>query len=388
MNILFLHSSSDLYGASKIMLLTIKALKKNGHNCIVCLSEDGLLCEELKKNNIDYHIVNLGILRKKYFNPFGLINRILFIFLAIIKLSNIINKYNIRLVYSNTTAVLAGSYAAFFLRKKHLWHIHEIINRPLLLSRFLTFHMKYLSDKNIVVSNEVKKNWNNIDPKVKIEVIHNGIIAELSNNHRGNILKEAHKLPSNSLIVGMIGRVHYWKGQNYFIDLAHEISKINKNAYFFMVGDTFPGYEYLYEEIKEKILTYDLKRIIFDLGYRRDVPDILNAFDILVLPSLQPDPFPTVILEAMSQSKPIIATAQGGALEMIDDGKTGFLIPWDDSVKAVNKAQNLILNENVRKEMGSAGKEKFSTHFSYSTYEEKIKSCINSLINENSDHRQ
>ena len=155
MNILFLHSSSDLYGASKIMLLTIKALKKNGHNCIVCLSEEGLLCEELEKNDIGYHIVNLGILRKKYFNPVGLLNRVFFIFLAIIKLANIINKNKIKLVYSNTTAVLAGSYTAFFLRKKHLWHIHEIINKPLILSRFLIFHMKYLSYENIVVSNEV-----------------------------------------------------------------------------------------------------------------------------------------------------------------------------------------------------------------------------------------
>ena len=76
MRILLLHSSSDLYGASKIFLQTVKILLKRGHHCIVVLSSDGYLVEELKSLGVQVEIINLGILRKKYFSPTGLLNRI------------------------------------------------------------------------------------------------------------------------------------------------------------------------------------------------------------------------------------------------------------------------------------------------------------------------
>ncbi len=118
MRILFLHGSSDLYGASKIFLQTVQILHQQGHACIVVLSSEGPLVNELKTRGVQVEIVNLGILRRKYFTPWGLLNRLYQWFYANISLQKIIKQQNIELVYSNTAAVLIGGYTVSRHNKK------------------------------------------------------------------------------------------------------------------------------------------------------------------------------------------------------------------------------------------------------------------------------
>ena len=130
MHILLLHSSSDLYGASKIFLQTAQILKAQGHTCHVVVSANGPLVDKLKQDNIPVTVINLGIIRRKYFTPLGILNRIG----KWQKANNLLNKYiqqnGIELVYANTTAVLLGAYLANKNKIKHIWHVHEIIEKP------------------------------------------------------------------------------------------------------------------------------------------------------------------------------------------------------------------------------------------------------------------
>ena len=75
MRILLLHSSSDTYGASKIFLQTAALIKNRGHKAVVVLSNKGSLQLALEQLGVDVHIVNLGIIRRQYFNISGIINR-------------------------------------------------------------------------------------------------------------------------------------------------------------------------------------------------------------------------------------------------------------------------------------------------------------------------
>jgi len=79
MRILFLHSSSDTYGASKIFLQTVAIAQKNGHTAIVVLSNKGSLEDSFKAMGAEVHIVNLGIIRRQYFNLSGIINGAIYI---------------------------------------------------------------------------------------------------------------------------------------------------------------------------------------------------------------------------------------------------------------------------------------------------------------------
>ena len=109
--ILLLHSSNDLYGASKIFLQITEILINQGYEIHVVLPSKGPM-EDFFDNKINLNYNSLGVLRKKYLNPMGLINRILTNLKAIKFLSSYIKKNEINLVYTNTSTILAGGIAA------------------------------------------------------------------------------------------------------------------------------------------------------------------------------------------------------------------------------------------------------------------------------------
>ena len=174
----------------------------------------------------------------------------------------------------------------------------------------------------------------------------------------------------------MVARVHYWKGQDYFLKIANRICKKGYNVHFVMIGDAYPGYEYLEKGIQDYILDNELSHLVTNLGYRDDIPDLLTDFDIFILPSVLPDPLPNTVLEAMASRVPVVATAHGGALEMVEDGKTGFLIPWDDEESAASIMTPLLKNDNLRSQFGLAARKRVEKEFSIQSFGQNLINTI------------
>ncbi|MCW3088215.1 MAG: group 1 glycosyl transferase [Sediminibacterium sp.] len=371
MNILILHGSSDLYGASKILLVTVDVLKKHGHHPTVVLTEQGPLAAILEQQGIEVIYIRLGILRRKYKSLKGLLNRLGVLRKAYLALKQLAKQKNIDLIYSNTTAVLAGAYTAKKLGIRHIWHVHEIIEKPFWMYRFIGGLLNRYSSAVIVVSEAVKKSWGRFVPGEKMHLLYNGIGYEpyLQPSDR---LRTELSLGPDTIIIGMIGRVHWWKGQAYFLEIAGHLSRKFHQLRFVMIGDAFPGYEYLYQELAILKQEENIEGVVHDLGYRTDVAELLQGFDILVLPSTQPDPFPTVVLEAMAAAKPVVATAHGGALEMVDNGSTGILIPPDNAYEAALCMEKLVTGAQERQRMGEAGRKKVLAVYSLAAFENKL----------------
>ena len=401
MRILFLHGSSDLYGASKIFLQTIKIVQQKGHNCIVVLSSQGPLVSELESLGIQVEIANLGILRRKYFTPLGLVNRLHKWFHASIFLQKIIKQQNIELVYSNTAAVLIGGWAVSRHNKKqkhnnqekknyakvqHIWHLHEIITTPNYLHRFIKWCLVHWSDKIIVVSEAVREHWLNDNkenqkkiPKnslsSKMNLIYNGI-EPLAKSQKPNY-RVKYSIPSDAIVIGMAGRIHYLKGQEYFIKIAQCLLE-DTSIYFIITGDPYAGQENLLTEMQGYIKVHNLEKQIIYTGYEAEMDCFYSAINILLLPSILPDSFPTVVLEAMQFGLPVVATEQGGAMEMIIDGETGVFIPILNEVEAAKKIKT-ILPEDIRKQMGAKGKERVAVNYSAKAFEDNLVHLINNL---------
>ena len=372
MRILLLHSSSDLYGASKIFLQTISILQNKGHECTVVLSNEGPLVEKLAAKNTKVHIINLGILRRKYFTPLGLLNRIQKWANASNQLQEIIKTQNINCVYSNTAAVMVGGWVANKNKIKHIWHIHEIIEKPKFLHLIIKWCMHHWADTIIVVSKAVQQHWG------LGVLVYNGIDTITVSNKIN--YREQYNIPKEAILIGMAGRIHYWKGQQYFLQIAKAllaITKQDKNLkeqaplYFIISGDPFPGYEYLLTEMQNFIQKNNFANRVFYIGFENEMDCFYRSIDMLVLPSQLPDPLPTVVLEAMQYGLPVIATAQGGALEMVEEYTTGIFIPLNDYEKAANKIITF-LPEAIRKKMGENAKQRVATHFGKEVFEEKI----------------
>lgn len=371
MKILVLHGTSDLYGSGKILLTAVEALIQQGHSVIVLLSEEGPLSAEMRKAGAVVSIVRLGILRKKYFTVGGIFNRVKVLYSAFRTIKKMIAVEKIDLIYSNTTTVLIGAVVAKAYPLKHIWHIHEMIVKPRFMYHLNGFFLQHLGQRIIAVSNPVKQHWLKWVDENKIKVIHNGIETAPFENTSGQLRNEL-GLSDDTILIGMIGRVNIFKGQEYFLEIASILKNSYPNAKFILVGDAYRGYEYLYDKIDMIIEKNDLSKTVFDLRYREDIPNILRSFNILVLPSQLPDSFPTVILEAMACGVTVVATKQGGAVEMIDDQITGYLIPLQDAREASRQISKLIDNEHLRKELGQKGKEKLHKAYSLDAFKKNI----------------
>lgn len=372
MRILFLHSSSDVYGASKIFLQTVSIAKNNGHHVVVGLSKKGELEKAFSDLGVPVEIINLGILRRQYFNFKGIVNRYKQWNKAIPVLESIIQSHQINLIYSNTAAVLIGAYIAKRRSIKHIWHIHEIIEKPIFLHRFLSWCFKHYADQLIVVSKAVEKHWQKDIDNNKIKQIYNGIETVQSTSLPS--FRTTLNIPSNALVIGMAARIHYWKGQSYFVDIANALLEIENSTaplYFLIAGDPYTGYEYLLDQLMKQIHQLKRKDQIIYLGFVKEMDVFYRSIDLLILPSQLPDPLPTVILEAMQYQIPVVATKQGGAMEMVIENETGIFIPLNNALEAAQKIY-AILPEKIRLSMGLKGKKRVDEHFSQASFEKNI----------------
>lgn len=375
--VLFLHQGGEVYGSDIIFLEVIKALSPYVEPIII-LDNSGPLVDKLRAVCSNIVIQELGVLRRRHFNARGILRCTYLIIRSTLLLARLIKRENISLVYSNTIGVLPGAFATKIARIPHIWHIHEIIVSPKHLATMLSFLVMTLSKKVVAVSNAVATHLScgARSKSSKIAVIHNGIATEAFDHATGDDIRREY-CSSNEILIGIIGRIHYFKGQDYFLDVAYTM----KNAGFInfkvlMVGDVFKGYEWLIETLTAKVCRLGLKENIIFCGYRNDVPEILKAVDIVIVPSTLPDPFPIIVLEAMASSKPVVATAHGGLVEMINDGVTGFLVRPDSPEAMAERIIQLAKNENLRKEMGKRGRQQLEALFSV----ERFRTAIRKLV--------
>lgn len=353
-NVLYLHAGAEMYGADKVMLDLVNGLDKDVFNIFVVLPCNGPLVNELKRRNISVEVIEYPILRRKYFNLKGIFRYFSSYFRASIKLNKIAKKNRIDIVHVNTLAVLEGLWLKIFGKRKLVWHVHEIITSPKFLNTILCKLTLTFSDKIVTVSEATKLNiCTNSKSNNKIKVIYNGVNNRIYNSENDfSYIKEELHIPENVKIIGMIGRVNSWKGQVDFIKAINPILKEHKNVYAVLVGGIFEGEEYRMVQLKELVDNLENKNRIVISDFRNDPQNIHNMFDIFVLPSTNPDPLPTVVLEAMASKKPIIGYRHGGVCEMVKEGYNGLLANVKDIHDLSLKIKYLLENEDIQNEMG------------------------------------
>ena len=364
-NILYLHAGAEMYGADKILLELVTGLDKSKFHPIVVLPNDGILKDKLIENGIETYVVHYPILRRKYFNLKGIINYGLNYFGKSNEIVKLLKNKRVDIIHANTTAVLEGIYLKKKLKCKLVWHVHEIILKPAIINKTISYLIGKYADKCVVVSKAVKKHL--IDSKFidenKVEVIYKGVDTERFNpNVENKYLYKERNIPDEAIKVGMIGRVNAWKGQNDFLDAAERLLKKYSNLYIFIVGSAFAGEEWRVDELKKKIAdSKNRDRIIFS-EFRTDTPEIHSFFDVLVLPSTNPDPLPTVVLEAMGCGTPVVGYNHGGVTEMVINGETGLLAEVKNSKDLGKKIQQVL--ESDYRLMGQKARDRAVKNFS------------------------
>ena len=371
--ILLLHSSNDLYGASKIFLQIIQILINQGYEIHIVLPSKGPMDDFFdNKINLNYH--SLGVLRKKYLNPMGLINRILTNLKAIKFLSSYIKSNEINLVYTNTSTILAGGIAAKKNKIPSLFHVHEIPIGNKFYELFSGKMINKYSNKIIAVSNSVRNHWIRYINEYKIKRIYNGIIFQ-KNEFFEKIEKD-----ETDYVITSISRLIPYKGHKYLIDIAEELFKKSNNFKFWIVGDTLKSYSNYERRLKNRVTDLGLNNRIKFLGFRKDISNILKQSDLFIHTPISPDPLPTVLFESLCNNLPVVATNLGGNIEILDNGNNGLVIPYNDSKKSANLIINYLNDIKLQAKHLENSKNKLQSIFSPELFKKYILKEIQELL--------
>ena len=368
--ILYLHAGAEMYGADKVLLELIKGLNPQEFEAHVILPNDGVLVEALRQVGAQVSVLDYPILRRKYFNPKGILEYLKSYRRYSQKIAQYVRENGIDLVHNNTTAVLEGIYLKRKVKLPLIWHVHEIIVKPKAISDFINFLMGRYADKIVTVSNAVANHvkQSRYVKDDQVQVIYNGVDNAVYHEMDASAVREQFGIAQEALVIGMVGRVNAWKGQDDFLEAVTPILQANPKAVAFLAGSAFEGEEWRVDELEKAISDSPVAGQIKRIDYYSKTTELYNMFDIFVLPSTNPDPLPTVVLESMACGKPVVGYRHGGVCEMVAEGTNGLLAAPNQPAELSKAIEELANNTEKRAQFGKASVQRQKEFFSLESY--------------------
>ena len=211
-------------------------------------------------------------------------------------------------------------------------------------------------------------------PQEKVKVVPLGTNLEQfdPSRHNKNEARISFGLPLDGLTIGVLGRLDKLKGQDILLRAIPEVVKQHPNVLFLIAGEETSG-EHGYKEYLMKLCRQlDIERFVKFLPFMDDVPRLMSALDVFVLPSFS-ETFGLVLVEAMAMELSIIATNAGGVPEIITNGKTGLLIKPHDSAAVSQAIHRLLSDSALRLSLGHVAREEALKRYDF-------ENCVESLL--------
>ncbi len=368
-NVLFLHSSAELYGSDRSLLNIISNMDTNKYTIFVVLPSEGELTEALRKlPHVKVFIFEVAVLRRKELSIKGTLGYLGNFRKSLRYLSKLIQKNHISIVYTNTAVVFPGAIAAKKCGIKSIWHVREIIKNPF-ENKVISFVINRYSDA-IIVNSKATGEALRGPVKHKYKVVYNAIEVE------EKVPNEIHE----GLVVGMAGRINRWKGQSLFVGAAEIVHEAFPDVKFQIAGDCYSGEEFLKEELIKKIHAKGLENTVILMGQVKKMNEFYQGIDVFVLPSIQPEPFGLVVIEAMGYGVPVIATNHGGPREIIKDGEIGFLVDFHQPDEMAKRIMELLREKDLRERIGEKGRQYMKKRFSINYMVAQIEKIMESVL--------
>lgn len=366
--LLIVNHAVELGGAELALLRTLDHAPEALLEVEVACPHEGSLTREIAKRGTKVHLGHpsgrlLSVKRKSLGGKGAAILLYPFDFLiSVLRLYHLIRRQAYDIVLTNSAkADIYGSIAGRLAGKPVVWRLHDIVNPDAFssLNLFLFgFFGRFFASRILAISDAVARAIISRGvPEEKVLTIYNGveIHREIPHEKREKIRNEL-GLKADTPVAALVGRLVDWKGPDVFIRACSLAAHKIPEARFLIVGEALYGEEEYVRFLKH--LTEELKltdRVIF-AGFREDVLDVISAVDCLVHASTLPEPFGLVIVEAMSAGVPVVATNAGGVPEIVEDGSTGILVPPGDEKSLAEAMIKILLDPELRKEMGEKGR--------------------------------
>jgi len=371
MNILQVISSNVAGGRELFCIPVSVKLKENGHKVSIMCKKGSPVETEALRRGID--VIHTGF--SWYFNPVEI-----FIAAKAIKAGKfeIIHSHWTRDV-SNLIVAAAFAGGVPIVCTKHVYS--TAIKKDL-------FHAWAASRLKVMmcVCELVRKNLLNTVPIApsKVVTVYNGIDTkdEWRPGKFGGSFRRENGIDENAYLVCMAGRINSGKGQHVLVAAAKKVLKNHPEAVFVVAGrPEGPEEQKYYEEMLSAVKNAGLEKSIRFLGFRTDLPSIMDAADAVVMCSVF-ETFGLVLIQGMAMEKPVIGTNAGGVPEIITDGKNGLLFEYGDDEHLATLLAGLIEDPVKSKLLGEAARrtveEKFELADTVKAIEKIYLACVKS----------
>jgi glycosyltransferase involved in cell wall biosynthesis len=310
--VLIAHPSADLYGSDRVMLETVEALTAAGRRVVVSVPGDGPLVSEIEQRGASVEFCQSPVLRKSALRPVGMVKLIAETLRSIPRSVGVIRRSRSSLVLVNTVTVPLWIPVARLAGRPVICHVHEgeasaprllklaialpllLANRLIVNSRFslgvLTGSLRGLGRRATVVLNAVPG-----PPRVS-----------------------AGRDSMAGLRVLFVGRLSPRKGPDIALQALALLRSRDVDAHLDVLGAPFPGYEWFEAELHEFARSRDLLGQTTFHGFQSDVWPVIEAADVVVVPSVKDEPFGNTAVEAVLAARPVVVSATSGLREATD----------------------------------------------------------------------
>ncbi|WP_394792997.1 glycosyltransferase family 4 protein [Armatimonas sp.] len=278
---------------------------------------------------------------------------------AVLRLVRLLRSFQANVLHSHArrdfvTATLAGKLA----RCPVILHVHVV--RPLGEPLHLAGHFFSQVEAIIAVSDFAQQELERWHPLRKglVRRIYNGI--ETKRFLAPSNLRTQWMLPDDAIVIGMVGRLTT-KGQYAFIPVAATLAAQFPKLHFVFIGPD--ALEFTYKDFQQALAAQGLQGRSLVVGMSDQIPAVMHSLDILVhLP--REEAFGLALAEAGAACVPVVATRIGGCTEVVEDGKTGFLVKLGDDVQLLERLQCLLTDPLLRQCLGQAAQRRVHQEFS------------------------
>ena len=279
-----------------------------------------------------------------------------------------------------------------YIKKGSLLHAHEtkaaqfayfanrLKNTPYIITRRVDnsiknnfLNVKIYTNASVVValSNAIKKEILKVAPKAKVLIIPSAFTNAVIDNKKLQLIKKRFK---NKFLVGNVGALDDGhKGQSYLIEVAKELQISHPDIHFIFVGAG-------QDEEKLKNKAKSLNNVTFE-GFVDNVNDYISSFDLFVFPSNN-EGLGSILLDVMQLNVPIVASAVGGIVDIVENNKNGLLSPPRDSQALKESILQLYNNKDAANTLAQNAKkniEKYSAQNMALSYQKIYNEVSNTL---------
>jgi glycosyltransferase involved in cell wall biosynthesis len=260
---------------------------------------------------------------------------------------------NFDIVYANSQkAFVLSAIATTVTRRPLVWHLHDIINGAHFgaMQRRLQVALANRRATKVIVPSQAAATAfvEEGGRRDLVEVIANGIDG-IPEQQTPVELRHVLRLPDGPLL-GVFSRLAPWKGQHIVLHALTKLPGVNC----IIAGEALFGEDSYAADLKTTVSELALGDRVHFLGQRSDVPRLMRAVDVVIHPSIDPEPFGRTLVEAMLAGVPVIATNNGAAPDILDQGRAGSLIAPNDP-EALVKAIRDVLAGDLAEQLIYAG---------------------------------